>query len=68
MTLSKEWLNTKIIYLDWLSKTKLKKIFANNIFYNRLSLWWLTGVYEKDALKDFTWFDNLHKRFNYSKK
>ena len=32
MTLSREWLNTKTIYLDWLSKTELKK-YLRVIFF-----------------------------------
>ena len=62
--ISHKWKNTKYYYLDWLLKTDLKTFFSKNIFYDKLSLWWLTEIYEKDALNDHLWFNNLNKVIN----
>ena len=65
--LSEKWNKTKNIYLNWLINTDLKKIFSKNIYYRKLSLWWLTDIYEKDALKDHSWFNNLFTKINNKK-
>jgi|TARA_B110000211_G_scaffold234863_1_gene306899 hypothetical protein len=61
---SQKWKRTKDSYLKWLLSAKLKDIFSKNIYYENLSLWWLTKVYEKDALNDHQWFNNLNKIIN----
>ena len=61
---SQKWKRTKDSYLRWLLSTKLKDIFSKNIYYENLSLWWLTRVYEKDALNDNQWFNNLNEKIN----
>ena len=62
--ISRKWKKTKYNYLDWLLKTELKTFFSKNIFYDKLSLWWLTEIYEKDALNDHRWYNNLNKIIN----
>ena len=65
--LSYKWNKTKNIYLDWLLKNDLKKEFSKSIRFKELSLWWLTSIYEKDALKDHKWFNNLNKKIHNEK-
>ena len=57
----------KNIYLNWLLKNDLKKEFSKSIRFENLSLWWLTNIYEKDALKDHKWFNNLNKKIHNEK-
>jgi hypothetical protein len=59
--ISHKWKKTKNNYLEWLFKTELKTLFSKNIYYDKLSLWWLTEIYEKDALNNHTWFNDLNK-------
>ena len=54
------WEQTREFYISWLSKTKLRYVFSKKLHYENLSLWWLTKVYEKDALNDHTWFNELN--------
>ena len=65
--LSYKWNKTKNIYLNWLLKNDLKKEFSKSIRFENLSLWWLTNIYEKDALKDHKWFNNLNKKIHNEK-
>ena len=44
--ISHKWKKTKKSYLEWLSKTELRTFFSKNLFYENLSLWWLTKVYD----------------------
>ena len=68
MTLvSKKWNKTKNKLINWLHYTELKNFFANKIFYEKLSLWWLTYIYEKDALNDHQWYQNLNAVLNKEK-
>ncbi len=62
--ISQKWNKTKKNYLEWLIKNDLKTFFSKNIYYENLSLWWLTKVYEKDALNDHTWFNELNNILN----
>ena len=58
-SISPQWKKTKDIYFNWLINTGLRKLFAKNLYYENLSLWWLTKVYEKDALNNPEWFCQL---------
>ena len=58
------WEKTRKIYINWLSKNDLRKIFSRNIKYEDLSLWWLTDLINKDNVNKPEWFENLHKTFN----
>ena len=62
--ISPSWNKTKKSFLDWLIKSDLKKFFAKNLYYEGLSLWWLTNIYEKDALNNHIWFNDLNKILN----
>jgi hypothetical protein len=67
-TISPQWKKTKDIYFNWLINTGLRKLFAKNLYYENLSLWWLTKVYEKDALNNPEWFCQLNNIFNKKKE
>lgn len=62
--LSADWTKTRNLYLNWLSKNKLKNEFFKNIRYENLSVWWITSVVERDNVSDSSWYLNLHKRLN----
>jgi len=66
-SISPQWKKTKDLYLNWLINTELRKIFSKNLYYEKLSLWWLTKVYEKDALNNPEWFSQLNNVFNNKK-
>jgi len=59
-----DWTKTRNLYLNWLSKNKLKNEFFKNIRYENLSVWWITSVVERDNINDSNWYLNLHKRLN----
>ena len=61
---SREWNKTKNDFLEWLHTTDLKNLFSQNIYYDKLSLWWLTKTYEKDALNEYQWFNDLKEVLN----
>ena len=63
-SISPQWKKTKNLYLNWLINTELRKLFSKNLYYENLSLWWLTKVYEKDALNNSEWFCQLNNTFN----
>ena len=62
--ISINWNKTKKSFLDWLIKSDLKIFFAENLYFENLSLWWLTDIYEKDALNNHVWFNNLNEILN----
>ena len=66
-SISPQWKKTKDLYLNWLKNTELRKIFSKNLYYEKLSLWWLTKVYEKDALNNQEWFSQLNNVLNNKK-
>ena len=66
--ISINWNKTKKSFLDWLIKSDLKIFFAKNLYYENLSLWWLTDIYEKDALNNHVWFNNLNEILNKNSK
>ena len=66
-SISPQWKKTKNLYLNWLINTELRKLFSKNLYYENLSLWWLTEVYEKDALNNSEWFCQLNNTFNNKK-
>ena len=65
--ISHKWKTTKDCYLKWCLKSELKVYFSKYIFYEKLSLWWITKTYEKDALNDNSWFANLNDKLNKKK-
>ncbi len=66
-SISLQWKKTKDLYLSWLINTELRKFFSKNLYYEKLSLWWLTEVYEKDALNNPEWFCQLNNLLNNKK-
>ena len=66
--ISINWNKTKKSFLDWLIKSDLKIFFAENLYFENLSLWWLTDIYEKDALNNHVWFNNLNEILNKNSK
>ena len=62
------WETTRKIYINWLTKNELRRIFSKNIKYENLSLWWLTDLISKDNVNKPEWFSNLHKTFNKDRK
>ena len=66
-SISPQWKKTKNLLINWLINTELRKLFSKNLNYENLSLWWLTKVYEKDALNNPEWFSQLNNTFNNKK-
>ena len=64
----KEWDYTKKSYIDWLTKTKLRREFTKNIKFGNLSLWWISELMNKDNRTDNKWYLELHKKLNQKKK
>lgn len=62
--ISQKWKKTKRNYLDWLNNSDLKTFFSKNIYYEDLSLWWITNVYEKEALNNHNWYNELNNILN----
>ncbi len=60
----KEWDYTRKSYIDWLSKTKLRKKFSNNIKFGDFSLWWISNLVNKDNRKNAGWYLKLNSRLN----
>ena len=44
----KSWDNTRKSYVNWLSKSDLRKEFSEKIKFEELSFWWLTSLLNKD--------------------
>ena len=64
----KEWDYTRKSYIDWLSKTKLRREFTTNIKFGNLSLWWISELMNKDNRNNNKWYFELHKKLNQKKK
>ena len=64
----KDWVNTRKTYVNWLSKTKLRKEFSDKIKFDDLSLWWITSLMDKDNRNDTEWYINLNKKLNTKEK
>ena len=64
----KEWDYTRKSYIDWLSKTKLRREFTTNIKFGNLSLWWISELMNKDNRNDNEWYLDLHKKLKKKKK
>ena len=61
----KHWNNTRSNYLKWLDDSNLKKIFAKQIRFKKLSLWWVSSLMDKDNINDQSWYSQLNNNFNY---
>ena len=59
-----DWDNTRNAYIDWLSKTKLRKIFAKEIKFKNFSLWWITNLMNKDNRNNPAWYIRLNNKLN----
>ena len=64
----KDWVNTRKAYVNWLSKTKLRKEFSDKVKFDDLSLWWITNLMDKDNRSDTEWYINLNKKLNTKEK
>jgi len=64
----KDWNNTRISYIKWLSKTKLRKKFTSQIKFDDFSLWWTTNLVEKYNRNNDEWYKNLNKKLNTKEK
>ena len=60
----KDWVYTRKSYINWLSKTKLRKEFSEKIKFDDLSLWWVTNLMNKNNRSDTNWYENLNKKLN----
>ena len=58
------WENTKNKYILWLSQNKLKRVFSRKIKYDKMSLWWVTKLVDKDFINDNSWYYSLNKTIN----
>ena len=47
----KSWDNTRKSYVNWLSKSDLRKEFSEKIKFEELSFWWLTSLLNKDNMQ-----------------
>ena len=64
----KFWNITRSNYLKWIDESNLKEIFAKQIRYKKLSLWWISSLMDKDNINDQLWYNQLNNNFNYSVK
>ena len=60
----RDWVYTRKAYVNWLSKTKLRREFSDNVKFDDLSLWWITNLMDKDNWNDPKWYVNLNKKLN----
>ena len=63
----KEWRFTKNSYTSWVSNTKLRKFFAQNLVIRNFSIWGATSIVSKDNLNKKNWYINLNKKVNNNK-
>ena len=61
------WKNTRKSFVNWLSKSELRKKFSDNIKYENLSFWWLTLLMDKDNINQTYWYESLNKKLNSEK-
>lgn len=64
----KSWNNTRKSYVNWLSKSDLRKEFSEKLKFEGLSLWWLTSLIEKNNIKQIHWYKNLNQKLNFQNK
>ena len=64
----KDWINTRESYIKWLSKSELRKEFSKKIYFENLSLWWISELMSKDNIVETQWYYNLNKRLNLNEK
>ena len=60
----RDWVYTRKAYVNWLSKTKLRREFSDNVKFDDLSLWWIANLMDKDNWNDTKWYVNLNKKLN----
>ena len=69
----KKWDTTLYSYIDWISKSKLRKFFSDEIKIKDFSLWWATSICAKNNVDNNKWYINLKdclvnkQKFKYSK-
>ena len=54
-----DWKKTSNIYVEWVSKTELRKYFSENLLIENFSPWWVTDICNKDNVIKNNWFFNL---------
>lgn len=54
-----DWKKIINLYINWVSKTKLRYFFANNLLYENLSVWWISDICNKDNVIKNKWFLDL---------
>jgi len=64
---STRWNKTKDAYLDWLSKTELRKIFNKKLKINNFSVWWATKLVDKNIMTNNFWYYQLNSVLNNEK-
>ena len=57
--ISLDWEKIINLYINWVSKTKLRYFFANNLLYENLSVWWISDICNKDNVIKNKWFLDL---------
>ncbi len=60
----KEWDHTRKSYVEWLSRTSLRKEFDKRVKYNDLSIWWISNLVNKDNRNNATWYLRLNEKLN----
>ena len=61
------WINTKKNYILWLSENKIKNFFFKKVIYDKLSLWWLTKLVDRDNIIENSWYYDLNDIINKKK-
>lgn len=61
------WIKTKKNYIFWLSDNKIKNFFSKKIIYDKLSLWWLTKLVDRDGIIENSWYYDLNDIINKKK-
>jgi len=64
----KSWDNTRKSFVNWLSKSDLRKEFSEKIKFEGLSFWWLTSLLNKDNINQVHWYENLNQKLNFQDK
>ena len=69
----KNWNLTSKLFIDWVSRNKVKKFLVKNCIINGLSVWWVSKIVSKDNVNDKDWFIELknkliNKNFSSSKR
>ena len=58
------WDKTSVSYNDWLEKSKLRLIFNQKLKYKDYSLWWSTGLCNRDISVNYDLFSKLDFAIN----